>query len=1001
MPRPGCLALFVALASANLAPAQSVTRADLKPGLVFTAAGAKPGETYTRIDPAVALTLAPGEAVHPRLAGEQSFTWAGYLNVITPGKYKFDAVLLGKLAVTVGGKPVLSAEAAGNDPAAATKIDGPELDLFAGIQPIAVTLTRTGPAVRAELIWKGPNFRPEPVPYFFFGHRPGDRPAGYAVDLARDHGRLLFEELSCARCHKPDAADGMAKTLVERSGPDLTEVGRRAYPGWLDAWLADPQKLRPHTAMPKLFADDATGAAERYAVTAYLASLGGPARTPPSTGGLFGGSDGKNAANGQKLYVTLGCAACHGDKVNDAPTGAKPRDDGEDDKPAVKPEDTYYSIGTAGPQGYYRLGAVGSKFTPPALAKYLQNPLATNPHGRMPGMVLAEPEARDLATFLVKATDPKLPREMPKPPAEKSADEWKRQGKELLTAKGCANCHAVSPGGTALAAGTAAPGLAALTKPGPKAGCLAETPPPGKVPVYALTAGQRSALAAFLADGFAGPGSPAPGFQARLAIKRFNCLNCHSRDGEGGIPETLAGVMKSHETAENAEDLLPPRLSGTGHKLLTPWLTQVLTQAGRARPWMGLRMPQYGEANVGFLPHALPKLEGTVPDDAVGKVALTPAKVEAGKTLAGKTASGFGCIACHDISGVRGGGTRGPDLATIDQRLRLDWYTRWMHQPQRMAPGTKMPQNFFGDTSQITTVLGGNADAQIDALWAYLSLGPGLPLPAGIEPPGKALAVPVKDRPEVLRTFLPDAGSKAVAVGYPGGTSVAFDAAECRLAYAWAGNFLDAGPVWGGRGGQPANLLGAKFWAAPPGHPWAVTDSRTPPDFAARAADPAYGRPLKDDALYAGPRRVHFRGYALDSRGTPSFRYALDAPDGRPALAVTETPAPLPPAVASGITRTFAVEVAPNRTAWLLAATATKEPRRTGTRVVAPQPNGGATVLDLASAPSGAAWEVAPAAGGWQVLLRLPEAEAGVKADVTLRVWALQRDEEGLLKALK
>ena len=115
-------------------------------------------------------------------------------------------------------------------------------------------------------------------------------------------------------------------------------------------------------------------------------------------------------------------------------------------------------------------------------------------------------------------------------------------------------------------------------------------------------------------------------------------------------------------------------------------------------------------------------------------------------------------------------------------------------------------------------------------MWAYLSLGPGLPLPDGMEPP-KGLLLAVKERPEVLRTFLKESGNRAVAVGYPGGVSVAFAADECKLSYAWAGNFLDASPVWDKRGGNPAKLLGPKFWTAPAGHPWGLTPAgAAPPD---------------------------------------------------------------------------------------------------------------------------------------------------------------------------
>ena len=77
----------------------------------------------------------------------------------------------------------------------------------------------------------------------------------------------------------------------------------------------------------------------------------------------------------------------------------------------------------------------------------------------------------------------------------------------------------------------------------------------------------------------------------------------------------------------------------------------------------------------------------------------------------------------------------------------------------------------------------------------------------GDEPP-KGLVIVVKDRPEVLRTFMPDAGAKAIAVGYPGYVSLAFSADQCRTAYAWGGNFLDSSPVWNNRGGAPAKLLG-------------------------------------------------------------------------------------------------------------------------------------------------------------------------------------------------
>ena len=61
--------------------------------------------------------------------------------------------------------------------------------------------------------------------------------------------------------------------------------------------------------------------------------------------------------------------------------------------------------------------------------------------------------------------------------------------------------------------------------------------------------------------------------------------------------------------------------------------------------------------------------------------------------------------------------------------------------------------------------IGRSLAKQTEALWAYFTLGPGLPLPAGLEVPTTGLPLVVKDRPEVMRTFMPDgAGTRPIAV---------------------------------------------------------------------------------------------------------------------------------------------------------------------------------------------------------------------------------------------
>ncbi|MBA4063362.1 MAG: hypothetical protein C0501_06550 [Isosphaera sp.] len=990
---------------------RGVEPADLKPGLVaayLPPHKGPPPPPLTRLEPTVALALAKGETPHPKLPAFGGATWSGYVNVTRPGKYTFSAnVSNGTLRVTVGGKPVLTASA---------DATGEAVQLDGGVHRFEATFASAGAPCRVELFWQGPGFVREPLPHQFLGHLAADRPATFLKDAEEDRGRFLFEELACARCHS-HARDPMAKALADRPGPNLGEIGKRAYPGWIDAWLADPAKHRPNTTMPKLFADDDRGKAERYAVTRYLVSLTGAPLDAPKPPAIVPPDVKQSLDRGRVLYTVTGCAACH------EQAKPKPKNE-EDDREPRKPEDLVFGV-----PAKYALGAVGSKTRPEPLAAYLQNPLKTAPAGRMPHMQLNAQEATDLARHLCQATDPVVKPGMPAAPATRPADllaepdaavarlpadgQWAAVGAKLFFSKGCVNCHSVDPAGKAAEPHPFAT-LADVRKAGAK-GCVGPKPDPAKVPVYTLAAKDRDAVVAFLKTGLDGAGSPAPAFAARVALKRFNCLNCHSRDGEGGIPTDLADQMRLLEKAENADDIRPPLLTGVGHKARTSWLKSVLVGGGRARPWMQLRMPQYGEPNVGHLPESLAALEGTVPDDAVHAVSVGAAGVGVGQQIVGK--GGLGCISCHDIGGVANTGTRGPDLSTINQRVRYDWYERWLHQPLRMAPGTRMPQAFVEGKSTLSTVLGGDPKGQAEAMWGYLALGPTLPLPDGLEPP-KGLTVVVRNRPEVLRTFLPDAGTRAVAVGYPGGVNVAFSADQCRTAFAWSGNFLDATPVWNNRGGAPAKLLGPKVWSAPPGHPWGLTaNPHVPPDFARRATHPAFGTPAPLEArIVDGPPAVRFDGYSLGADGRPMFRYRLVENDRDAVLKVAETPAPVRAAVATGFVRTFTLEAPAGYTGWLLAGQSAKDPRvvgaaldlkadapavpAAGVRVVLPQDGDRVAVLEATGAPAGAAWRFVPrAGGGWSAVLRLPAAKDPWAGAFDLVTWVL-KDDPALVKDL-
>jgi mono/diheme cytochrome c family protein len=984
----------------------------LRPGLIATYSAKVSNDTIsiTRLEPTIALALKADESPHPRLSPDNGKArWEGYLKILRSGEYRFQVRLSGKFRLSLDGKELVNAESAGGGLDWGVKLDaGPHL-------LVAEFERNKGPA-RVELRWSSGQFRNEPLAAAALGHLPANAPPQLAHDTQVDLGRFVVEERSCIACHRPAKENPLLKGMVSRQAPDLSKVGERVFAGWIYHWLEDPQKTQPGAAMPRLFSDDETGSVERLAVASYLASLGGPLKPTPT-----GTKKPINVATGERYFGSIGCLACHREE--------KKGSAGNQEKlPSFVPRPVSYPLGN-----------LGNKTTPEKLASYLSNPLAVDPSGRMPHMLLQGNEAIELARYLCNRADSALAPDLPPAPAEEKilaafgrvdsraeekaafeklpiAAQLVDLGKRVMIDKGCNNCHTIAPGGKPFASVYAKTSFEDVCKDTAHAsGCLSmDAGKRGHAPWFAFEETERKCVQLFLKEGAAGAGSPAPAFAARATLQRFNCLACHTRDGEGGLSSSLVEELRKYEKAENSEAVTPPTLTGIGHKLHTSTMRQVLVNANRVRPWMALRMPQFGDANVGKLPEQITSLEGTEPDDQIHKVALSAEKLEAGRKLMGK--SGFGCVSCHDLANIPNSGTRGPDLARTTERVRYDWYLRWLEQPLRMQPGTRMPSVFSEGKSLVDGVLGGHADAQAEALWAYLSLGPGMPLPEGMEPP-KGLILTVKDKPFLLRTFMPDAGARALAVGFPDGVSAAFDAATCRLAYGWSGNFLDASPVWNDRGGAPAKVLGQRFWTAPPGCPWGASYSNDPPDFARQASDPAYGASSPEGKLFAGERQLRFDGYSVDKAGFPTFHYRVNAADPEP-IKVSERPEPLRSGGGVGISRRFSLEVAAKQTPWLLAGETTKEPRILDSKgatvavdlktaplelpadriIVLPQDGDKALVLTLPAAPEGSRWRLRQQDKKWQVLLRLPTAKEAGKVSAAVNVWSLYRDEPALLK---
>ncbi len=180
---------------------------------------------------------------------------------------------------------------------------------------------------------------------------------------AAEESAVALGELNCTACHA--ASEKQAAWLLSPQPPRLQDVGSRASAEWLRKFLASPRDAKPGTTMPDVLHGNAENA---EALTHFLLMQG-----KPNTRRVF--PDKAAVARGESLYHQIGCVACHA-----------PRN------------------GAAAPADSVPLPQMEEKWTFDGLRRFLLDPLASRPDGRMPAMHLTDGEAADLAHFLLRDT---------------------------------------------------------------------------------------------------------------------------------------------------------------------------------------------------------------------------------------------------------------------------------------------------------------------------------------------------------------------------------------------------------------------------------------------------------------------------------------------------------------------------------------------------------------------------------------------------------------------
>jgi hypothetical protein len=164
-------------------------------------------------------------------------------------------------------------------------------------------------------------------------------------------------------------------------------------------------------------------------------------------------------------------------------------------------------------------------------------------------------------------------------------------------------------------------------------------------------------------------------------------------------------------------------LTLAGEKLQADWIERFLAgDEPHSRPWLAARMPAFG-AYAKLLAEGLAAEHGLPPRGPERNITLDSRRVELGRRLTLKE-GGLDCRQCHglgsEVLDVQND-AQGIGLAIAARRLRREFYDRWMRDPLRIDPLTKMPK-FSPDGMQtpITAIYGGDADEQFDALWHYM-----------------------------------------------------------------------------------------------------------------------------------------------------------------------------------------------------------------------------------------------------------------------------------------
>ena len=554
------------------------------------------------------------------------------------------------------------------------------------------------------------------------------------------NGERLFEQLGCHGCHLVAGYEDMPKI-----GPYLKLASAKLDRSWTVRWITNPHEFRPHTRMPNfMFTRDQATEIAAYIFDSSKEDSGNWLKDHPEPATLE--ADVKNPGmieEGKGLFESLGCKACHA--VDPGQLGTPVGSD-ENFRPAELRTTKDFAP---------NLGKIAEKTDPRWIYSWLKNPRDFSPQTAMPSLRLSDHEAAALTAYLSTLGAKK--RDAGVELALADADNVKK-GEALVRKYGCFGCHEISGMEHESRIGVE------LTTFGSKHvdelffGDRTDIPETWDdwayhklytpriyatadveqlMPNFDLQAQDIGDLIVFLAslnegkvlERYRSPGSERQNeiVDGRRMVNFYNCVGCHIIDGRGGY------IRRFYQDNPN---FAPPILNGEGEKAQPQWLFGFLQGPTPIRPWLKVRMPTFdftGSEDDTLVNYFTALSEVQVPYTFVNTSAIAEPELVAGQKLMSKDY--FNCFSCHQQGDKKPEGTPdgwAPDLAMARRRLNPEWILKWLHNPQAVQPGTKMPSFYPGGPDDI---LGGNEPQQIRAIRDYIFWfgdhpGESLPMPA-------------------------------------------------------------------------------------------------------------------------------------------------------------------------------------------------------------------------------------------------------------------------------